>query len=270
MQSSLDINWWQLAIFMLVLLVPLVVNFRFSLGLTREMTLAVVRMSLQLVLVGLYLQFLFELNNPLLNLMWLTVMLLVGTSAIISSSALEAKHLYLPVLIGLLLGLVPLLLLLLLALLQPVPVYNAQYLIPLAGMLLGNSLSGNIVALQRLFTAFRDKSDEYEGALALGATPPQASLPFVQLAMQQAFAPILASMATTGLVTLPGMMTGQILGGVDPITAVKYQLVILVAIFVMLSISVTTSLYLGIRTSIAPTGLVKVKFKAPKRRKQRS
>ncbi|WDE00162.1 ABC transporter permease [Thalassomonas actiniarum] len=270
MQSSLDIHWWQLAIFMLVLLVPLAVNFRFSLGLTREITLAVVRMSLQLVLVGLYLQFLFELNNPLLNLMWLMVMLLVGTSAIISSTALEAKYLYLPVLCGLLLGLVPLLLLLLLALLQPVPVYNAQYLIPLAGMLLGNSLSGNIVALQRLFTAFKDKNDEYEGALALGATPPQASLPFVQSAMQQAFAPILASMATTGLVTLPGMMTGQILGGVDPITAIKYQLVILVAIFVMLSISVTTSLYLGIRTSITPTGLVKAKFKTPKVKRQKA
>jgi len=264
MQSSLDISWWQLAVFMLVLLVPLVVNFRFSLGLTTEMTLAVVRMSLQLVLVGLYLQFLFELNNPILNLIWLVVMLLVGSSAIISSTALPAKYLYLPVLSGLLLGLAPLLLLLLLALLQPVPVYNAQYLIPLAGMLLGNSLSGNIVALQRLFTAFKDKKGEYEGALALGATPAQASLPFVQSAMQQAFAPILASMTTTGLVTLPGMMTGQILGGVDPLTAIKYQLVILVAIFVMLSISVTASLYLGIRTSIASTGLVKAKFTSKK------
>ena len=159
MQTSVDISWWQLTIFMLVLILPLVINLKFSLQLTREIIFAVIRMTLQLVLVGLYLQFLFELNNPLLNIIWLSVMLLVGTSAIISSTRLPAKYLYLPVLSGLLLGLIPILMLLLLALLQPVPLYNAQYLIPLAGMLLGNSLSGNIVALQRLFNSFYEKDN---------------------------------------------------------------------------------------------------------------
>ena len=262
MQTSIDISSWQLAVFMLVLIVPLAINTLFSLGLIKDMGISVVRMTLQLVLVGLYLQFLFELNNPLLNVLWLLVMLLVGTSAIISSTKLPAKYLYIPVLSGLILGLVPILMLLLLGLLQPTPIYKAQYLIPLAGMLLGNSLSGNIVALQRLFTAFNEKRDEYEGALALGATPPQAALPFVQSAMQQSFAPILASMTTTGLVTLPGMMTGQILGGVNPMIAIKYQLAILVAIFVMLTVAVTVSLYVGVRTSLSATGLVKAKFES--------
>ncbi|CAM2913579.1 YbbM seven transmembrane helix protein [Vibrio rarus] len=123
-------------------------------------------------------------------------------------------------------------------------------MIPLAGMLLGNSLSGNIVALQNLYSAFEQQQAEYEAAIALGASPSYATLPFVRVAMQKAFAPILASMATTGLVTLPRMMTGQILGGASPMVAIKYQIMILIAIFVMMSLFVTLTLHLSLHRSI--------------------
>ncbi len=243
---------------MTVLIIPFSINYYFQLELGRKISTSVIRMTAQLALVGLYLQFLFDLNSALLNIVWLAVMLCVGASAIVDSTGLPKKILYFPVLTGLLFGLVPMICLLLIALLKPTPLYSGQYLIPLAGMLLGNSLSGNIIALQRLYTAFKEKKSEYEGALALGASPSFAASPFVRSALQQSFAPIIASMATTGLVTLPGMMTGQILGGVDPMVAIKYQLVILVAIFVMLSISVTTTLLLAIRTTINHSGLVRI------------
>lgn len=255
----MDIGWLQLSLFMLVLLVPLAIGQYFKLALSRDMLSAVLRMTIQLILVGLYLQYLFVLNNPWVNLAWLVVMLVVGASSIISKAKLPKKFIYAPVLLGLALGLFPVLWLMMVFLLAPEPVYTAQYLIPTAGMLLGNCLSGNIVALQRLFGAFNDRKAEYQGALALGASPAQASLPFVQTAMQQSFAPIMASMATMGIVTLPGMMTGQILGGVDPHIAIKYQLVISVAIFVTLSVSVTTTLVLCVRRGISETGRVKVK-----------
>ncbi|MGF1764028.1 ABC transporter permease [Aliivibrio kagoshimensis] len=261
MQSSIDISWFELGLFMTVLIIPFFINHHFQLELGKKISTSVVRMTAQLALVGLYLQFLFDLNSALLNIIWLAVMLCVGASAIIDNSGLPKKTLYLPVFIGLLFGLVPMLSILLLVLLKPTPLYSGQYLIPLAGMLLGNSLSGNIIALQRLFTAFNEKKHEYEGALALGAKPPFAASPFVRSALQQSFAPIIASMATTGLVTLPGMMTGQILGGVDPMVAIKYQLIILVAIFVMLSVSVTTTLILAIHTTITPSGLVRASLK---------
>ncbi len=256
----MDIGWLQLGLFMLVLLIPLAIGHYFKLGLSRDMTWAVVRMTVQLILVGLYLQYLFLLDNLWINSAWLLVMLLVGSSAIISKAKLPKKRLYVPVLSGLALGMFPILWLMIVYLLSPEPLYTAQYLIPTAGMLLGNCLSGNIVALQRLFSAFNDREAEYQGALALGASPAQASLPFMQTAMQQSFAPILASMATMGLVTLPGMMTGQILGGVDPLIAIKYQLVISVAIFVTLSVSVSTSLVLCIRSVITETGRVQIGF----------
>lgn len=254
----MDIGWLQLGLFMLVLLIPMAIGRYFQLGLSRDMTWAVIRMTAQLILVGLYLQYLFLLDNLWVNLGWLLVMLLVGSSAIISKAKLPKRLLYSPVFFGLALGMFPVLWLMMVYLLSPEPLYTAQYLIPTAGMLLGNCLSGNIVALQRLFGAFNDRKSEYQGALALGASPAQASLPFMQTAMQQSFAPILASMATMGLVTLPGMMTGQILGGVDPLIAIKYQLVISVAIFVTLSISVSTTLVLCIRSAITDTGRVRV------------
>ncbi|GAA4898878.1 ABC transporter permease [Ferrimonas pelagia] len=258
MQSIIEISGWQLAAFMTVILIPLAINAHFRLALGRDMLIAVARMTVQLLLVGLYLQFVFERDSALLNTLWLIVMIFVGASSILSSAKIPQRHLYPAVLGGLLIGLLPILALLLLGLLRPVPLYNAQYLIPLAGMLLGNSLSGNIIALQRLFGGLTDRFELYQGALALGATPSYAARPFVQHAMQQAQAPILATMTATGLVTLPGMMTGQILSGSDPMIAVKYQLVIMLAIFAMLSLSVTACLLLTVRMVLAADGRIRL------------
>lgn len=220
------------------------------------MGVSVARMFVQLTLVGAYLEFVFSTNNLWLNLAWIAVMLGVGASAIVGKAKLPRKVLFTPVVSGLVIGLAPILFILCWLVVQPTPIYSAQYMIPLAGMLLGNSLSGNIVALQNLYTAFDERNEEYQVAIALGAPPLFATLPFVRAAMQKAFAPILASMATTGLVTLPGMMTGQILGGASPMVAIKYQMMILIAIFVMMSISVTLTLQFSLRRSINENGRV--------------
>ncbi|MDB1123625.1 ABC transporter permease [Vibrio algarum] len=260
MQTTLDISWIQLSLFSLVLLVPLYINNRYQLELMKDMVVAIIRMAVQLILVGIYLEFVFQTNNLLLNLLWLCVMIVVGSNAIIGKAKLPSKFLFMPVLTGLLVGLAPLLIILSVGVIQPSPLYSAQYIIPLSGMLLGNSLSGNIVALQNLYGAYEQRKTEYEAAISLGATPQYASIPFVRAAMQKALAPILASMATTGLVTLPGMMTGQILGGTSPIIAIKYQMIILIAIFVMMSVSITISLQLSLKQTITKEGRIKVQF----------
>lgn len=257
MENSIDINNWKLVAFLSILLIPLAINYRFKLTLGKTISVSVVRMSLQLIMVGLYLVFLFELNSFIINLIWLSVMLLIGSRAVITNAKLKPRYLYPLVISAMTLSLLPILAILLMGLLQPSPSYSAQYLIPLAGMLLGNSLTGNIVALQQFYSSLKDKESEYLAALALGATPKQACLPFIQQALKSALAPILASMATTGVVTLPGMMTGQILGGVAPIIAVKYQLVIMVSVFTMLSLSVALTLSLCVRFTVNQTGLVK-------------
>ena len=259
MQNSLDISWVQLALFFLMLCIPLLINRYYQLTMTKEVLIAVSRMAVQLLLVGLYLQYVFSINNLFVNIGWIILMILIGSSAIIGKAKLPKRAMFSPVVCGLSIGLLPLMLVLCYIIIQPQPVYSAQYVIPLAGMLLGNSLSSNIVALQNLFEAFAQRENEYEGALVLGATPFQAANPFVLDALKKAQAPILASMTTTGLVTLPGMMTGQILGGASPILAIKYQLVILIAIFVMISVSLTLTLQLSLKRALCETGRIKIK-----------
>ncbi|MGF1696149.1 ABC transporter permease [Vibrio lamellibrachiae] len=258
MDSIVDISTWQLALFSLTLAIPFAINHYYQLELASDMLMGVGRMTLQLIAIGAYLEYLFHLNSLLINLIWIGLMIVIGSLSIINKANLSYRYLFLPVSTGLIVGLSPLLALICIALIQPTPVYNAQYLIPLAGMLLGNSLSGNIVALQNLFSAYEDRKEEYQGAICLGASPIYASMPFLRNAIQKSFAPILASMITTGLVTLPGMMTGQILGGVEPMTAIKYQLLIMIAIFVMMSISVTLSLRLTLNSVINPLGRILV------------
>ena len=259
MQNSLDISWLQLALFSVTLFIPFMINRYYQLAMTKEILIAVSRMVVQLILVGLYLQYIFLLNNLFINIGWIILMILIGSVAIVGKANLPLRAMFRPVVYGLSVGLLPLMLLLCYVIIQPQPAYSAQYVIPLAGMLLGNSLSSNIVALQHLFEAFAQRNNEYEGAIALGATPFQAANPFVVDALKKAQAPILATMATTGLVTLPGMMTGQILGGANPILAIKYQLLILIAIFVMISVSLTLTLQLSLKRTLSKTGRIKIK-----------
>lgn len=92
---------------------------------------------------------------------------------------------------------------------KPDPFYSAQYMIPLAGMLLGNSLGGNIVTLQNFFTALSQRKDEYEAAISLGASVQFATLPFLREAIQKSLAPTLASMATNRVGNFTGNDDGS-------------------------------------------------------------
>ncbi|BCL70109.1 putative ABC-type uncharacterized transport system, permease component [Vibrio nigripulchritudo MADA3029] len=258
MQESIDISWALLLLFSLTLCVPLYINQRFQLGLAKDVGISVLRMSVQLILVGVYLEFVFKLNSLTLNVVWVLIMAGIGTSAILDKAKLPAKPLFSSILTGLVVGLSPLIAILCVVIVQPEPVYSSQYVIPLSGMLIGNSMHANIVMLQNLFTSFKEREGEYHAALSLGASPTYASMPFVRAAMQKAWSPILASMATTGLVTLPGMMTGQILGGASPLVAIKYQLIILLAIFVMLTISLSLSTMMILRRVLTKEGRVLV------------
>ncbi|NCC62782.1 MAG: ABC transporter permease, partial [Verrucomicrobiae bacterium] len=114
---------------------------------------------------------------------------------------------------------------------------NASLLIPIGGMLLGNSLRSNVVVLERFFRQMRDKRSEYELRLLFGANRSEALRPFMQTALRAGVKPQIATMATLGIVSLPGMMTGQMLGGSTPMTAIQYQIAITVGIFAVDMIS---------------------------------
>ena len=105
--------------------------------------------------------------------------------------------------------------------------YQPQYSIPLLGMILGNTLNGVSVGLKTFTESLYQKRDQIEASLALGATRWEAANDSVRDAMRTGMIPILNSMMIVGIVSLPGMMTGQLLAGTKPISAVKYQIVIM-------------------------------------------
>ena len=113
---------------------------------------------------------------------------------------------------------------------RPQPWYAPQLVVPLAGMLLGNTVSALAVGLSRFFESMKDRRDDIDMLLALGATPWEASRPSVVSSIRLGLMPTTASLASAGIVTIPGMMAGQVIAGGDPLDAAKYQFVILAAI----------------------------------------
>src|ERR1700726_2166716 len=111
--------------------------------------------------------------------------------------------------------------------LRPTPWYDPRYAIPLLGMILGNCMTGVGLGLNTLTTSLATRRAGVEAQLMLGASRQVATAPVTREALRSALMPIINSMAATGVVSLPGMMTGQILGGVPPVEAVKYQILVM-------------------------------------------
>ncbi len=125
-----------------------------------------------------------------------------------------------------------------------------------AGMILGNSLRADIVGLSTFFSSLRTEEKSYLLALSQGATLSEAVRPFLQKAYTASLAPTIATMATIGIVALPGMMTGIILGGTDPFVAIKYQIAIMMAIFSGTALAVILGILLTLKTSFDRYGVL--------------
>ena len=107
------------------------------------------------------------------------------------------------------------------------PWYDAQYVLPILGMILGNSLTGISLCLDKMLEDLDTRRGEVEADLALGATRWEAARETISDAVKRGMIPIINAMTVVGIVSLPGMMTGQILAGADPMQAVEYQIVVM-------------------------------------------
>ena len=234
---------WRLGLFAVVILIPVVIDRYLDTKLLKNTFISMIRMVVQLIFIGVYLAWIFELDNVLLNFLWIFVMAAVANTTILNHTGLKLKKFFLinyVVLITTVLVIQGMFL----TVFDIKTIYSARYLIPLEGMVLGNILRCNIIGVERFFSEIKKRRDEYYLYISLGAESDEAVKSFWQSAYVTALKPQLASLATIGLVSIPGMMTGQMLGGSDPATAVKYQILIMLAIFTSASFSVFTSLYL--------------------------
>jgi putative ABC transport system permease protein len=229
-----------------LMLIPLGIFFHLQLGIIRDTLLALVRMTIQLLLVGLYLKYIFQLNNPFVSLLWLAVMLVVATGSILGKAGLKRGPFFWRSLAGVSVSTLFVSGWFILVAIRPDPVYDARYLVPITGMILGNCLRSNVLSLERFYSGIRKNENEFMTYLMLGASLREATRPYLRDAVKAAVNPSVATMATMGIVSLPGMMTGQILGGAMPMEAIQYQIGIMICIFTAMVLAAPINILLSL------------------------
>lgn len=230
--NQIEIDILGLSVSFICLLIPFYYFRYYKTKLNKPMLFAFGRMTVQLLLAGIYLQYIFEINSYLINTIWVLIMIIAAVFLIIKRSEINLKTFFLPILITIFISFLFNLLLYVYFIIGSDSFFNARYIIPIAGMLIGNSITSTIIGLRSFFNNLQEDNEKYQFYLMTGASRNEALFDFIRKSLQEAFNPVIASTATIGLIWLPGMMTGQILGGSDPTTAIKYQIIIVITIFV--------------------------------------
>lgn len=264
--GTIDIDYGSLGIGLLLMFVPVYFLWRFKTGLLKPILTGTVRMIVQLFLIGAYLRFLFEWDNPYVNFLWVIIMVGVAAETALTRTKLKRGLLMIPVSIGFLSTVVLVGLYFLGFVLRLDNIFSAQYFIPVFGIIMGNMLGVNVMGLNTYYAGLHREQQLYYYLLGNGASRNEAIAPFVRQALIKAFSPGIANMAVTGLVALPGTMIGQILGGSSPNVAIKYQIMIVVITTVASMLSLMITIFLASRKSFDSYGRLLQVHKEEKRR----
>lgn len=249
MDPNIDLTLIQLAsayIFVVILLV--IVRYR---GINREgdIILASLRMTLQLVLIGYVLVYIFDNPSPFLTIIFVLLMEVFAIFNIFSRVKEDiSSNLKKVIAFSMMIGTLSSMIYFLFIVIRVAPWYNPRYFIPITGMLIGNSMTGISLGVSRLISGIESNKNQIESALMLGAQPKIAVKRIVDNAFDSAVLPTINSMLGMGIVFLPGMMTGQILAGLSPLSAIKYQIAIMLGILGSVSLTVIIFINLAYKT----------------------
>ncbi len=225
----ITLSWIDILLAALPMIVIIAILGHMRLGVSRQLAVGMLRTLVQLALVGAVLTAVFKHNNPLWTLGFSIVMITAGTYEVTrrqSRKFLAGWSLALS-LIGLLTAAVLSTGYALIVVLDVSPWWKAQYAIPLLGMILGNTMNGISLGLNTLTTNAWQQRAVIENRLALGETAQESIKDIKRECLRNALTPIMNALAVCGVVSLPGMMTGQILAGNDPQVAARYQMMIM-------------------------------------------
>lgn len=225
-KGLIDVSWPDLALASALVLVAIAVSAWQRLGLARGFAVGAVRATVQLVLVGYVLVYLFAADNWALVLLAMAVMLAAATKTATDRVRMPRRVLVPIIGVAMFLGTGLTLAYVDAIVLRPAQWYDPRYLIPLFGMIVSNAMNGAALAAERLHSEMEARRGEVEAYLALSASPARASAGPVRRALTAALIPSVNGLVVLGLVSLPGMMTGQILAGSSPLVAVRYQVVV--------------------------------------------
>lgn len=254
MGSYIPISNGQLVLSVSLVILAGLISTLLKLGLLKDLIWGTVRAFVQLSLVGYVLTYVFAINS-----LWIILPLLLIMSYIASREASRRLgHIpYNPNLnafISLTASTFVVGMIVVLLIIGPTPWYSAQVMIPIFGMLFGNSMNAIALSLDRMHSEINAHVDEVDQLLSMGAMPWEAVMPYVRKAVSAGMTPTINALMVVGLVSLPGMMTGQILAGMNPQAAVRYQFVVMVMMAACVAIGCLLMVLLSYRKMFTADG----------------
>lgn len=237
-EPLLHLSWWHIPGMLAPLAVVLIVNKVYQLAVGKSIAIATLRSTLQLAGVGLIIGWVFEQRTWYTILGLLSIMTLIASSTAVSRTKLKlpGHRKTMALILG---GTTAIALSYFTIGVIGLRQWDPRYLIPIGGMLLGNTMTACTLAADRLHTGIKDKRADIITMLAMGASPQQTLVGIRQQVLKAAMMPTINTMMVVGVVQLPGMMTGQMLGGSDPFQAAMYQLLIIVGIMLCATLGAT-------------------------------
>lgn len=246
--AYVNLDNWQLGFAAALIVLNLAISVWLRLGLARSLLVASVRMTVQLLLVGFILESVFALTTPLPVIGIGVVMAALASVAAVRRTRRRFRGIYWNSLLSTLGAAFVITGAALAGIINVHPWFAPQYAIPLLGMVLGNLLTGISLALDRFMQGVARESGVIEADLALGATRWEAARPLISDALRTGMIPTINAMMVMGVVSLPGMMTGQMLAGAAPTAAVRYQIVIMFMITATTALGTLAVILLAFRT----------------------
>ncbi|MBU4556982.1 MAG: iron export ABC transporter permease subunit FetB [Actinobacteria bacterium] len=249
------ISWLQLAMATGFVVFVGILSMRLALGIEKDLAIATVRTYIQLIVLGLVLRWVFGIDSPWIVLAILALMMAAAAQTIVKRAPDAPRGILGSSMLTMLLTGFTVTFAVTGLIVQVDPWYRAQYVIPIAGMVLGNSMNGVALALERTFADMDTHAEEILALVALGASPWEASGDIVRVAIRAGLIPTINSMAAAGLVFIPGMMTGQVLAGADPLHAAYYQIVVMLMVSAATALGSVMAVLLSFRRRFSADGV---------------
>lgn len=247
MNEIVELSILQFSLIYLLLIIVLIIMKKSKIEQTKLLLISTARMTVQLVLAGLILTYIFERPHPIFVILYLAAMIIFSIHRVLSNHKELNKGFKLSIGLALTFSGIFILAYFVIVIVGE-NFFNPQYTIPLAGMIIGNAMTGVTLGLKTFEENLKSQRSRIEALLNLGVTPKEILLPFANNALETALLPTLNRMLGMGIISLPGMMTGQILSGTSPTTAILYQIAIMVAITVAVCLTVFLALNFGYKT----------------------
>jgi putative ABC transport system permease protein len=239
------IGWIELGLATVFVVVTGMISVAMSLGLVKNLLIATLRTYVQLFLLGFILVWIFAHNHP-----WVVFpifFLMIGITAQMALSRIKTQltGLYTATLTSTFISSFIVTTAVTALIIRVDPWYDGRYFLTIGGMILGNTMNGIALSLERLFDDLKKRTAEVQQCLAFGATPWEAALPSIRIALSAGLIPTMNAMNAVGIVSIPGMMTGQLLAGADPLQAAKYQIVVMLMLSAATAIGSMGCVYLA-------------------------